>query len=454
MRRSSLLRPAALALLLSALLSALSALLPTSAGAGEEAAPRQASTSEELVEVVEVSGLLDPVLVDFVERRIEDANERGLTALVLRLNSPGAVVSDAEVIELADQISSSEVPIAIWVGPAKAQARGAAAQLVAIAQPAGIAPGAVVGRTGEQILPVDRYGVLFGEDANRLRDSSIRYDAVKLEPGETAPEPVEIRAAGLVPADSIGDFIINLEGVATREVTIDGVRQRQPVTAVRFVQLTLGSELLHTVASPSVAYLLFVIGIGLIIFELFTAGIGLAGLCGAGFLALGCYGLGVLPVRWWAVGLLLVSFGLFMADVQVAVPRIATWAGTVLFVVATYSLYRGITLSWVTVVSAVVLLLVVYLRGMPAMVRTRFSTTDIGRDWLVGEEGVITSTGPIGGGSSSTGESSRAAGGTVAVRSAQWPARVVSGDLLTVGDRVLVTGASGLVLDVEPITAR
>lgn len=419
-------------------LSALATVLPTP-GSTAVAGAQAGTATEDLVEVAEVSGLLDPVLVDFVEQRITEANERGLTALVLRLNSPGAVVDDARIVELADRMRASRVPIAVWVGPSKAQARGAAAQLVAIARPAGISPGAVVGRTGAQILPVDRYGVLFGEEANRLRDSSVRYDAPKMAPGEASPDPTEIRDLGLVPSDSVGDFIIRLEGVATRQIDIDGVPQLQPVTPVRFVQLPLDRELLHTVASPSVAYLLFVIGIGLIIFELFTAGIGLAGVCGAVFLALGCFGLAVLPVRWWAVALLLGSFALFVIDVQLGVPRVPTWTATALFIAATLLLYRGQTLSWVTMLSAVVLLLVVYLRGMPAMVRSRFSTLDIGREWLVGEEAVVTAVTP--------------AGGSVAIRSAQFPARVVSGGPITLGDRMTVTGASGHVLDVEPVTA-
>ena len=63
---------------------------------------------------------------------------------------------------------------------------------------------------------------------------------------------------------------------------------------------------MHTVASPPVAYLLFVIGLALLLFELFTAGVGVAGVVGAGAFLLGCYGLGVLPTRPIGVALLVV----------------------------------------------------------------------------------------------------------------------------------------------------
>jgi membrane-bound serine protease (ClpP class) len=374
------------------------------------------------VEVAEVSGLFDPVLVEFVHSRIEEANERGLIALVLRINSSGAVVPRDDLVELARAMRDSPVPVAVWVGPSSAQARGAAAQLVAVARPGGIASGARVGKAGEQILPREGFGVLFGDAANRVRDAFVRFE--------------DARSVGLVDAATLGDFVINLEGVATKSVVVDGETRREPATTVRFVQLGLRSELLHTVASPSVAYLLFVIGVGLIVFELFTAGIGIAGVVGAVFLVLGCYGLAVLPARWWAVGLLLLSFLVFGSDVQTGVPRLATLAGVVLFLIGTFTLFRGVTLSWVTILSAVVLLLVVYLRGMPAMVRSRFSAVAIGRQFLVGEQGTVTRD--------------LSPEGTVAVRSAQWPA--TSEAPLAVGDRVTVVASRGHLLEVAPVT--
>ena len=134
---------------------------------------------------------------------------------------------------------------------------------------------------------------------------------------------------------------------------------------------------------------------------------------------------------------MLVAFPVFAIDVQTGVPRRATLAGAVLFALGTFTLFDGVGLSWVTVVSAAALLAVVYLRGMPAMVRTRFSAVDLGRDWLVGEQGTVTTD--------------LTPAGTVAVRAAQWPARAPEGPL-SVGDRVTVTGATGHILDVVAVT--
>ena len=102
-------------------------------------------------------------------------------------------------------------------------------------------------------------------------------------------------------APTIGDFVVNLPGFETRQVTQGDETRREPVTQVRFGQLSLLSQLLHTVASPAVAYLLLTLGLALIVFELFTAGVGVAGVVGAGSFVLAGYGLAVLPTNWWGI---------------------------------------------------------------------------------------------------------------------------------------------------------
>src|SRR5262249_61701774 len=86
-----------------------------------------------------------------------------------------------------------------------------------------------------------------------------------------------------------------------------GAGRRKPNREVRFSRLDLGGQVLHRLISPSIAYFLFVAGLALIVFEFYTAGVGLAGLVGA-LCAVGAFvGFSHLPVHWWAVGLLLLA---------------------------------------------------------------------------------------------------------------------------------------------------
>ncbi len=193
-------------------------------------------------------------------------------------------------------------------------------------------------------------------------------------------------------------------------------------------------------ASPPVAYLLFVIGLALLVFELFTAGVGVAGLVGAGALVLGSYGLAALPTEPFAVGLLLLAMFGYAIDVQTGVPRVWSGIATVAFVTGSVLLYDGLSLSWVTLLVAIVGMSLAMLAGMPAMVRVRFSTPTIGREWMVGEVGSArTEVDPD---------------GVVLVRDAPWRARTSRVTPIAAGDPIRVVSIDGLLLEVEPIDTK
>ena len=85
------------------------------------------------VEVFEVSGLLDEVLSDVLSNALDEVQRNGARALILQVNSKQAVISDAELNKLAQQIKNSTVPIDVWVGPSGSSAHGKVAQLVSVA---------------------------------------------------------------------------------------------------------------------------------------------------------------------------------------------------------------------------------------------------------------------------------------------------------------------------------
>ena len=370
--------------------------------------------SEETVRILKVSGLIDPVTASFIVEEIAEAADSDVVALVLQVNSEGAVVSDERMDEVVDAITSSAVPVSTWIGPSGSKAEGEAVRLLAASAVAGLSPGSRVEVTAELAEDVD----LAGRTAVGERVGS-----------ELAAE------LGLVDNDApvLGEFIVALPGVETNQVD-DRI---EPVTPVRFGQLGLVDQLFHTVASPPVAYLLLVIGASLLVFELFTAGVGVAGMVGVGSLLLAAYGLAVLPTRTWALVLLCLAFPAFAVDVQTGVPRFWTAIGVVALVVGSIALFEDGPPSWITLLAGIIGVLLAMLGGMPAMVRTRFSTPTIGRDWMIGETGVAVAA--------------VAPDGIVTVRDAPWRAHTNRATPIDAGAEVRVTAIDGLTLEVEPI---
>ncbi len=376
---------------------------------------------QSVVDVVEVNGLLDPVLLEVVADALESVDPAETIALVLQVDSRGSVVPDADVTALADLVLDSPVPVSVWVGPSGSRALGAVAQLVGLADDVGIAPGARIGDLGEPVLSAASHGAPFGLAAGSdLVDGTVGY-AEAVERGLARPSPV---------------LLEHLRGIPGFEGAADDGEGTTPVVRTRFHKPGLVDQLFHTAASPPVAYLLFLVGAGLLVFELFTAGIGIAGVIGAGSFLLGCYGLAVLPTRWWAIALLVVAMFGYAVDAQTGVPRAWTVIGTMALLIGSIWLYDGVGMSWIPLLVGLVGTVAGMAAGMPAMVRTRFSTPTIGRDWMVGEMGeAVDAVGPE---------------GTVRVRDAVWRARTNRATPIEAGAPIRIVAVEGLWLEVEP----
>ncbi len=364
------------------------------------------------VDVVEVVGLIDPIQVDFIGRTVDDAEEDGAEAVVVQLNSGGGVIPEPQLEDLAERLRRARVPVAIWVGPNGSRAVGPPFRLVLAASVSGMAPGTRVGNGSEPSLGTA---------------AAVERGVVDLN------------------APTLGDFVVALDGrtvggrtLETGDVVLGGEQpRRQPTVDVRLAKPGFFARLLHTAASPSVAYLLLVAGLSLVVFELYTAGIGVAAVTAAGCLVLSCYGLAVLPTRPWAVGLILLAMFGYAVDVQAGAARAWTAIATLALVAASFGLYgKGLAPSPVAVAAVVSGTVALMVAGMPAAVRARFSTPTIGRESMVGEMGqAVAAVDPE---------------GTVEVRGARWRARTNRATPVAVGEAVRVVGIDGLLLEVEP----
>ena len=378
------------------------------------------------VSVIKAEGLIDPVLATFIERSVTDGERAGVIAVVIQLDSEGSVVSSARLNELARHIHEASVPVAVWVGPSGSHALGGAAQLAGAARLVGVAPGSRLGKTGALQIDPELLSPEFASAAGRLEGGTI-----------TDKQAQELGIAPQHRAAVIGEFIIGIDGVETEIVEVDGQPATQPVSIPVFSALPVQDQLFHTVASPAAAYLLLLVGLSLIVFELYTAGVGVAGLVGAGCFVLATYGLAVLPVRPVGIGLLVLAIFGFTIDVQTGVPRLWSVVGAISLVAGSILLFDGLSLSWITLLVGIVGTALFMLAGMPSMVRTRFSTPTIGREWMIGEEGeAMSAVSPD---------------GVIRIRGALWRARTNRATPIAAHEGVRVVEVDGLLLEVEPL---
>ncbi|MGI9578615.1 MAG: NfeD family protein, partial [Microthrixaceae bacterium] len=344
------------------------------------AAAQQGCAEAGCIDVVAVDGLIDDIEASNIIDTVRAANDSGVVeAVVLQLDSEGSAVSDERLAEIAAEMVESTVPITVWIGPSGATARGGAAELAAVSEFSSIAAGATIGDVGGQRLPVSEFGDLFADDA------AVALDEV-LDDQEAVDAGVVDRLSPIV-----REHIVNIDGVVSEVSTEEGQEGRSPVALVRFSKLPLGTQLMHTVASPSVAYLLIATALGLLLFEFYTAGVGISGVVGAGCLVLGGYGVAALPHNTWALALVVLSALAFAIDIQSGVPRVWSGIGIGAFGVGSVFLFTEFRPTWIALLVGIVGIAITMFSGMPAMVRTRFGTPTIGRESMVGLEGTAVS---------------------------------------------------------------
>lgn len=419
---------------------------PTATGAQDTPEPTPPATPEQLIVIAQTEGLVDEVVANFIATQIEQAEAADAVALIVQLDSAGATVSDERVAELVGLLAEADTAVGVWVGPSGATAAGSAAWLLAAADFTAVSVGSTVGQTGDRSAASPLASLTNQLSANQLQ-SGIAQQLSDGITAELAAEDAHERGIGHVApsvAPTVGEFVLAMSdagviGKVWEEVERDdGLVQRTvaPDVALQFVGLSVAHGVFHTAASPAVAYLALLVGLAMILVDFFTGGIGVAAIVGAVSLLLSGYGLSSLGVRLWALAVLVAAFVAFAVDLQTGVPRFWTAIGCVALVVGTLWLFREHSLGIVPMLTGLALSGVFMLSGLPALIRTRYGTTTVGREWMVGELAVAaTDVNPEG--------TVEAAGGT-------WPARVNRLTPIAAGDTVRVAGIDGITLQIEP----
>jgi membrane-bound serine protease (ClpP class) len=398
-------------------------------------------------DIVKVNGVIDRSMQDYLLGALADAESRD-SAVILQLNTPGSLGIDGAA--LAGRIFTASVPVIVWIGPTPAHAMGTGLELVYASSYAVVAPGAGIGplepvdlghrspfAPGEHIVfPCDRAcGLVTNEWAHaRGRDPEFPRENIEV-PGQVALNRHVVQDF----AASSAELLKKLDGVtmptAAGDVTLHTASKD---TQLRFHDLGIGRRILHAAASPVTIYVLLILGMMGLVFELTQSGVGVAGIAGVIALGFAIYGLVVVPFD--LVGLAVLVGGLIALMFDVVLKRLGwlTILGMAAFVVGSYLTFHRVAPAidvspWLIWPSAVVVFLY-YGFGMTVaqQSRERIVTTQRGLVGLQGEaRGLMAPEGPV------------------YVKGTLWRGRAMDGPI-PAGTKVRVRRVDGLILRVEP----
>jgi membrane-bound serine protease (ClpP class) len=402
------------------------------------------------VVVIDLRKPFDQRLMDFA---VEMLSETPAHLFVLQVDSPGIASGDPEPMLAA--VEAAGAPVVVWVGPRPAVAYGGVASLLNRADVGAAAPGTRVGyldpavmTDSQTVMPrIDRFpGSTEEERMAHAATTSQRLDSDSFVIEGSIPGYVE----QVVP--SIGQFIVGLDGevvthgdasfeIETAEIVVreDGTEVASPSRLVQFLKPGLWDRFLRLASEPEATYFFLIAAIAAATFEFYAAGVGVSAVASVLAFLLAGYGLATLPISWPSAGAVVAGLVLFTWDFQRNRLGWRSFLGTVFLIVGGLTFTTGrpqMAPTWWIVLIVVVGAVLFYGVALTTIVRSRFSTTTIGREYLIGKRG--------------SAETALDPEGIVVVDEARWRGRSHREAAIEAGDDVAVVGVDGIVLDVEP----
>jgi membrane-bound serine protease (ClpP class) len=410
--------------------------------------------------VLTLSGPVDPISARYIVRGLDRAQREGADIAIIEMNTPGGLgISMDQVVE---KILASPVPVAVYVTPAGARAASAGVFIAMAAHITAMAPGTHIGAAhpvspggadipgamGDKILN-DTTAKLRSLAALRGRPSDWADDAVRRSMSLTETEAVTRHVADVV-IPSLGELLAGIDG-RTVATSRGDVVLRTSGAEVRRYRMSVIDWILAFLVNPDVAYILLVIGMFGVIFELSSPGAIAPGVAGGIALLLAFIAFGSLPTNIGGIVFIALAVGLFLVDLKAPTHGILTAGGIVAFVLGSFLLFppwrqpsspaalpagvEGVPLAAAPRISILVIVVMTLLvvgfftfvlgKGIRAQARR----ITFGEEALVGGAGTtVTDLSPE---------------GLVLLGGEQWSARSVEGGVGS-GERVKVVGRDGL----------
>jgi len=411
-----------------------------------------ASSADPLVITGTIDGAIGPATRDFIHRVIETANERDASCAVLFIDTPGGLsVSMRDIIQ---DILASDVPIVLYVAPSGARAASAGALIALAAHVAAMAPGTNIGAAhpvsigsgGEKDETMDKKvtndAAAYARSLATQRGRNVEWaeKVVRESISSTAQEAVDENVVDFV-AEDLDELLEKVHGM---EVEVNGDLRTINTNgaAVEHVLPTWREKFLARISDPNVAYLLMLLGVFGIIFELQNPGAIFPGVIGAISILLAAFALQLLPINYVGLALIALSIVLFLMETQIASAGLLTAGGAVSMFIGSVMLIDSplpfMKISLKVIIPSVIFTAAFFMFAVGLGLRAQRKKVHTGTRGLTGETGVA--------------KTDIFDTGSVFVHGEYWNAR--SNEKIEEGSMVEVVEVNGLKLKVEATTRK
>jgi len=357
------------------------------------------------IDVLHAEGVINPVLVDYLERGIEQAEEDNAIACIIQLDTPGGL--DTSMRDIVKDIVNARVPVVVYVSPAGARAASAGVFITMAAHVAVMAPNTAIGAAhpvaigteGEEGMSETMEEKVVNDAAAYIRSIAEAHGrnmewaekAVRESVSATEQEALELNVIDMVAAD-IDSLVSQLDG---RQVTMLGsniVTLHTQGATINHIKMNTMEDFLYAISDPNIAYILLSLATLGIMAEIFNPGLIFPGVVGAICGLLAFYSLGMLPVNYAGVLLVVLAFGLFIAEIFTTTFGLFTAGGITSLVIGSLILFKGGPLFQVSpwlIATVAVIIAALFAFVISQVIRAHRRQASTGREELIGKAAVV-----------------------------------------------------------------
>jgi len=360
---------------------------------------------EHKVHVLLINGPIGPVTAEYTIKGIRDANSAGAPVIVIKMDTPGGLMDSMR--DIIKEIIGSPVPVAVYVSPGGARAASAGAFITIAAHIAAMAPETNIGAAH----PVNAGGGQMDEtmagkvtnDASayirslaEMRGRNVQWaeSAVRNSVSATADEALKLNVIDIVSPD-LSTLLKELDGRTVRTVKGD-VKIATKGVGVKMINESLRHRILNIITNPNVAYILMILGIYGLFFEMTNPGAIFPGVVGGICIILAFYSFQTLPVNYAGLLLILLAAVLFILETQVASFGALTIGGVAAMFFGSLMLFdksvsgQFISISITLIALTTLITAAFFLISVRYIIKAHRKTPTTGQEGLVGEEGTAT----------------------------------------------------------------
>lgn len=353
-----------------------------------------------------VDGAIGPAMRDYIRRLISHGESKAAACVIVCLDTPGGL-SDS-MRDIIQRMLAAKVPVIVFVWPSGARAASAGALISLAANVAAMAPGTNIGaahpvsigtggekdETMDEKVTNDAAAYARSLAAQRGRNVDWAEKVVRESVSSTAQEALDGSVIDIVARD-LPDLLDQLDG---RRVEVDGKMMilRTRAAAVEELELSWRERFLARISDPNIAYLLMLLGIFGVIFELQNPGAIFPGVVGVISLLLATFALQLLPINYVGLALIAVAIVLFLLETQIASAGLLTVGGIVAMLIGSIMLIDSplpfMKISLKVIIPSVIFTALFFLFAVGLGLRAQRRKVSTGTAGLTGEIGVARTT--------------------------------------------------------------